>query len=130
MKNENAKTDDNVKVGMKIEAGESETNASFASNQELLNDAGDEENSETNISPEELELLDSSGITGEDEEQLRTAELDNKDTDGELLNVSSSADDKTGRDLDVPGSGDDDDMEDIGEEDEENNPYSISDNND
>lgn len=128
MKKENAKTDESVKAGMKIEL-ESDSIPS-GNNENLLNNSGDEEDEETDISPAELELLDSSGITGEDDEQLRTAELDNKDADGELLNVSSSADDKTGRDLDVPGSGDDDDMEDIGEEDEENNPYSISDNND
>ena len=128
MKKENAKTDESVKAGMKIES-ESDSIPS-GNNENLLNNSGDEENEETDISPAELELLDSSGITGEDDGQLRAAELDNKDTDGELLNVSSSADDKTGRDLDVPGSEDDDDMEDIGEEDEENNPYSISDNND
>ena len=128
MKKENEKTDESVKAGMKIET-ESDP-ASSGNNENLLNISGDEEDEETDISPEELELLDASGITGVDDEQLRTAELDNKDNDGELLNVSSSADDKTGRDLDVPGSGEDDDMEDIGEEDEENNPYSLSDNND
>ena len=128
MKKENVKTDESVKTGMKIEP-ESDS-ISSGNNENLLNDSEDEEDEETDISPEELELLDASGITGEDDEQLRTAELDNKDNDGELLNVSSSADDKTGRDLDVPGSGEDDDMEDIGEEDEENNPYSLSDNND
>lgn len=128
MKKENVKTDESVKTGMKIEP-ESDS-ISSGNNENLLNISGDEEDEETDISPEELELLDASGITGVDDEQLRTAELDNKDNDGELLNVSSSADDKTGRDLDVPGSGEDDDMEDIGEEDEENNPYSLSDNND
>ena len=128
MKKENVKTDESVKTGMKIEP-ESDS-ISSGNNENLLNDSEDEEDEETDISPEELELLDASGITGEDDEQLRTAELDNKDNDGELLNVSSSADDKTGRDLDVPGAGEDDDMEDIGEEDEENNPYSLSDNND
>ena len=128
MKKEKVKTDESVKTGMKIEP-ESDS-ISSGNNENLLNISGDEEDEETDISPEELELLDASGITGEDDEQLRTAELDNKDNDGELLNVSSSADDKTGRDLDVPGSGEDDDMEDIGEEDEENNPYSLSDNND
>ena len=128
MKKENVKTDESVKTGMKIEP-ESDS-ISSGNNENLLNDSEDEEDEETDISPEELELLDASGITGVDDEQLRTAELDNKDNDGELLNVSSSADDKTGRDLDVPGAGEDDDMGDIGEEDEENNPYSLSDNND
>jgi hypothetical protein len=80
----------------------------------------------TDISEEEKTLLDSAG---EDDEErgLRRAELDDRDDDGELLNEVSSATDKTGRDLDVPGSNDDDDMEDIGEEDEENNSYSQAD---
>ncbi|WP_293890691.1 hypothetical protein [Flavobacterium sp.] len=41
------------------------------------------------------------------------------------LNDKDFRDDKSGSDLDVPGSELDDDMEDIGSEDEENNEYSI-----
>ncbi len=128
MKKENVKIDESGNAGMKIES--ENDSISSGNNENLLNNSEDEVDEETDISPAELELLDASGITGDDDVQLRTAELDNKDIDGELLNVSSSADDKTGRDLDVPGAGDDDDMEDIGEEDEENNPYSLSDNSD
>ena len=81
---------------------------------------------DTDITPEERALLDAAG---EDDEErgLHRAELDDTDDEGELLNEVTSASDKTGRDLDVPGSGDDDDMEDIGEEDEENNSYSQAD---
>jgi hypothetical protein len=81
---------------------------------------------DTDITDEERALLDAAG---EDDEErgLHRAELDDTDEDGEFLNEASSANDKTGRDLDVPGSGDDDDMEDIGEEDEENNSYSQAD---
>lgn len=85
-----------------------------------------EEMKDADITPEERALLDAAG---EDDEErgLHRAELDDRDEDGELLNVVSSATDKTGRDLDVPGSDEDDDMEDIGEEDEENNNYSQAD---
>lgn len=85
-----------------------------------------EETPDTDITAEERALLDAAG---EDDEErgLHRAELDHTDDDGELLNEESSATDKTGRDLDVPGSNDDDDMEDIGEEDEENNSYSQAD---
>jgi len=56
---------------------------------------------------------------------LQRASLDNVDDDGDLLNEESNFEDMTGEDLDVPGSGDDDADEAIGEEDEENNYYSL-----
>jgi hypothetical protein len=86
----------------------------------------EEDKVKTDIDPGELNLLDASG---EDDEErgLHHAELDDSDEDGELLNELSSATDKTGSDLDVPGSEDDDDNENLGEEDEENNSYSIKD---
>jgi hypothetical protein len=59
-----------------------------------------------------------------DDERLNTAAPDSTDDDGEKLNESS---DMSGRDLDVPGSENDDADEKIGEEDEENNSYSIRD---
>jgi hypothetical protein len=63
-------------------------------------------------------------IDGDDEE-LHRAELDDTDEDGDPLNEKSSGSDQSGKDLDVPGAEDDDDNEDIGEEDEENNEYSL-----
>ncbi len=42
------------------------------------------------------------------------------------MNEKTFADDPTGEDLDVPGSELDDDQEDIGNEDEENNSYSLA----
>lgn len=85
-----------------------------------------DETPDTAITAEERALLEAAG---EDEEErgLHRAELDDRDAEGELLNEVSSATDRSGRDLDVPGSDDDDDMEDIGEEDEENNSYSQAD---
>jgi hypothetical protein len=57
-----------------------------------------------------------------DEEALEQALLDQRDEDGELLNEKT---DRSGKDLDVPGSEEDDANEKIGEEDEENNSYSL-----
>lgn len=87
---------------------------------------------DSDITEEDLELIgnkyrDMDG--GEDEEMGNTA-LDDTDEDGTRLNEASGKRTKTGQDLDVPGSELDDANEDIGEEDEENNYYSRSDNND
>ena len=85
--------------------------------------------SDSDISAAERALLDEGlekDITGDDL-NLKKAELDNTDQDGELLNEQSSANDVSGDDLDIPGAGDDDAPEMIGEEDEENNGYSKAD---
>jgi hypothetical protein len=68
---------------------------------------------------------------GTEDEVLDEAALDNTDDDGDPLNEEGfDNDDVSGDDLDVPGSEEDDADEEIGEEDEENNDYSLSDNND
>lgn len=82
----------------------------------------------SDISPLEKELLDTAGEDDE-ERRLHKAEVDNTDEDGDLLNENSSNDSISGSELDVPGSEDDDNDEVIGEEDEENNSYSVADNN-
>jgi hypothetical protein len=62
---------------------------------------------------------------------LRSAELDNTDNEGDVLNEGSLATDVGGGDLDMSGVDADDKMEAIGGEDEENNDYSLgSDSND
>ncbi len=67
----------------------------------------------------------------EDDPRLRQAELDKTDADGDLLNEGSLATSVSGADLDTAGADADDPMEAIGEEDEENNTYSLgSDSND
>ena len=67
----------------------------------------------------------------EDDPLLRMAELDKVDDEGDVLNEGSTATDVGGGDLDVSGADSDDKMEAIGEEDEENNDYSLgSDSND
>ena len=81
---------------------------------------------ELNVSKTERDLLQrsSESMATLDDEQLNAAALDNTDDEGEKLNESS---DMSGNDLDVPGSEDDDADEQIGEEDEENNSYSLRD---
>ena len=59
----------------------------------------------------------------EDDRNIKKLALEDKDDDGDLLNENT--DDLTGGDLDVPGSEEDNDDEEIGEEDEENNAYSL-----
>jgi hypothetical protein len=67
----------------------------------------------------------------DDDTRLRAAALDSEDFEGDPLNESSLAEDVSGGDLDTSGVDADDPMEAIGEEDEENNAYSLgSDNND
>lgn len=84
---------------------------------------------DNNVSPAEKKLLSRAGTSGytEDEQQLLKARLDNTDEDGELLNEGGFGEDLSGDDLDIPGAEDDDTDEAIGEEDEENNSYSLPD---
>lgn len=83
---------------------------------------------EDDITPIETELLhetESSTLPDtEDESKLRNGTLDKTDKDGDLLNEEDGGDEFSGSDLDVPGTEDDDEDENIGEEDEENNIYS------
>lgn len=89
----------------------------------------DDDELDSDITPEELSLLDDSisNVNDGDDINLKRSALDNTDEDGEPLNEGSMADDISGEDLDVPGAEDDDHLEEIGEEDEENNAYSDAD---
>lgn len=60
-----------------------------------------------------------------DEERLQQASMDNTDFDGDPLNEAGFGSERTGADLDTGGTDEDDTMENIGEEDEENNQYSL-----
>jgi hypothetical protein len=86
------------------------------------NTEGMEDNA--NVTDDEKERLQetSESMSSDEDINLRRAELDDSDLDGEPLNESE---DVAGDDLDVPGEELDDEMEDIGEEDEENNQYSL-----
>ena len=79
-----------------------------------------------NVSKDERKLLDDAAkkVNSPDQTALEQAELDQRDEDGELLNEKTGA---SGNDLDVPGSELDDANEEIGEEDEENNSFSLDD---
>jgi hypothetical protein len=83
--------------------------------------------SSSDVSAMEKRLLDESAndMPTKDEQLLRRASLDSTDNEGEPLNEKTSSNAISGSDLDVPGAEDDDTNEDIGEEDEENNPYSL-----
>ena len=80
----------------------------------------------TNVTNVERDLLQrsSESMSTADDEQLKLATLDNTEEDGTPLNENVNV---SGSDLDVPGSEDDDANEKIGEEDEENNAYSLRD---
>ncbi len=59
-----------------------------------------------------------------DQQALEQATLDQEDDEGEPLSEKTAL---SGGDLDVPGSELDDNNEEIGEEDEENNSFSLDD---
>ncbi|MBA2562595.1 MAG: hypothetical protein H0V14_06710 [Chitinophagaceae bacterium] len=80
-------------------------------------------NTNVNVTNQEREMLTDEGTAIKDGGELKQATLDNEDDEGEALNENS--DDVGGAGLDVPGAAEDDANEDIGEEDEENNSYSL-----
>lgn len=81
---------------------------------------------DSNVSSTEKEdLREAANDMPGDDEILRRAALDNTDTDGVPLNEGSFKKNLTATDLDIPGAELDDANEEIGEEDEENNDYSL-----
>ncbi len=113
-----------AKYGTYFENNNNKLNIMETTNQPVSNEDG------SLITPAEKAMLDeilNNDPLSNDDTRLRNAQLDNTDNDGDLLNELSSADDATGEDLDIPGSGLDDADEAIGEEDEENNGYSQAD---
>lgn len=94
----------------------------------------DSEDRDSAVTPEEREMLARAGHDGGEDEPLQTGLLDSTDEDGTPLNEKSFGegrnDDLSADDLDIPGADEDDRDEALGEEDEENNDYSISKNND
>ena len=100
-----------------------------------LNDPVDEDfkiDAASNVSAEEAALLQEAAEVSPadlEEQRLRQTALDSTDDEGDLLNEKGFAGAFSGSDLDVPGSEEDDADEEIGEEDEENNPYSVDEDN-
>jgi hypothetical protein len=83
---------------------------------------------EADVTRTDLEMLKSgdSYYPSKDEDRLIDASMDNEDFEGEPLNEKGfGITMRSARDLDVPGSEDDDLLEDAGAEDEENNEYSL-----
>jgi hypothetical protein len=83
---------------------------------------------DADVTAEDLRMLDAAeqNMDTDDSNNLQQSSLDNEDDDGDPLNEDGSLNtDMTGESLDVPGSSDDDADENIGEEDEENNYYSL-----
>jgi hypothetical protein len=103
-----------------ISSADEEANKLLGSDDDILLDK------EFNVTSTERDLLQrsSESMATLDDEQLKASALDSTDDEGEKLNESSGV---SGKDLDVPGSEDDDANEEIGEEDEENNSYSLPD---
>ena len=86
---------------------------------------------EGDVRTDERRTLEEEYMPTRDENNLRNARMDNVDFEGERLNERSFGEEKSGKDLDIPGSAADNRNEEIGEEDEENNEYSLGgDNND
>jgi hypothetical protein len=90
---------------------------------DLADGSSDPDSEVTNEERKALERTED--VDTEDNEGLYNAELDDEDFEGDKLN---EANDVSGDDLDVPGAEEDDADEEIGEEDEENNDYSLGDN--
>ncbi len=83
---------------------------------------------EADVTNEELMLLDQAdrGLDDSDDAQApMRAQLDETDEDGDPLNEAAGREGLLGDDIDVPGSEADDANEAMGEEDEENNYYSL-----
>ncbi len=82
---------------------------------------------EADVTPEERAQLAKMARTGpvSEDEDLRDASLDETDEDGTPLEEKGLDQDLAGDDLDVPGANEDNEDEAIGEEDEENNEYSL-----
>ncbi|MDE3250002.1 MAG: hypothetical protein KGO82_15165 [Bacteroidota bacterium] len=85
----------------------------------------EENNNVTNTEQELLRKAAGHPANAASEDRDKLA-LDETDDDGELLEEESIPD-LGGEDLDIPGAELDDENEDIGEEDEENNSYSLPD---
>ena len=99
----------------------------------IFEDEEDEQitNNISNVSRQEKKDLQQAdeNMPTKDDQSIVAASMDNEDSDGEPLNQEGFGADVSGGDLDISGADADDANEEIGEEDEENNVYSASDEN-
>ena len=78
------------------------------------------------VSREERQTLaDDDYMPTRDEDNLRNARMDNVDFQGERLNEKSFGEERSGRDLDIPGNTDETRTDAMGQGDEENKHYSL-----
>jgi hypothetical protein len=81
---------------------------------------------EGQVSPDERKALEQTDyLPTRDEDNLVNARMDNVDFDNEPLNERSFGEERSGRDLDVPGSTDESRSESMGQGDEENKLFSL-----
>jgi len=95
---------------------------------DALDDNPDSYVSPTGTGQKVTNRLSKETLEGVENQSLKTSSTDDVDDEKTPLNEKSFDQDLSGGDLDIPGSELDDADEAIGEEDEENNDYSISDN--
>lgn len=123
---------ENIHVPTQGELADTTISSSDEEGEGILDDVNEDEEVpnqlNANVTKDERKVLDDAAekVDTTDQENLDSAQLDEYDEDGELLNERTGL---SGKDLDVPGSEIDNDNEDIGEEDEENNPYSVDEEN-
>ena len=88
--------------------------------------SGESDDPDADVTSEDVGMLSAADQNHDmDDPDAEEGTLDTTDEDGDPLNEPRSAYEQTGADLDVPGSETDDGNENIGEEDEENNYYSL-----
>jgi hypothetical protein len=113
--------------GAAIFDDEDDTQDALIDDDEVDVDSGFVTGNDADVSAEEVTMLTRADedMPTEDNLRLRRTELDQTDNDGDPLNEGSIATDVSGSDLDISGADLDDPLEEIGEEDEENNFYSL-----
>ena len=126
-------SDDEEGAGLFDDDDEDDTQDTLIDDEEVQDDDEFVAGNEADVSADEIMMLERTDqdMPTQDDIRLRRAELDTTDNEGDPLNEGSLGSDVSGGDLDISGSDADDPMEAIGEEDEENNHYSLgSDSND
>ena len=120
-------SDDEEGAGIFDDDDEDDTQEAVIDDEEVSADEEFVTGNEADVTADEITMLQRADedMPTEDNINLRRIELDAIDTEGDPLNEASLANDVSGGDLDIAGADADDAMEEIGEEDEENNFYSL-----
>ncbi len=110
-----------------ISSGDEEGDEIWADDIDTDDDALMPADEDSTVSQQEKDTLQRTemDMPGQDNTNLRHAALDAYDDEGEPLNEASGATDVSGKDIDTTIVMNDDANEEIGEEDEENNTYSL-----